>query len=837
MTTPTLAPLDGALQPADRRRAVATVLPAPSRAAPAKPVISPTNPPSPGAEPALEATGSAIMPRVPALPRRAALAATLVGALGLAACSGTADGSQPAPVTEARRALVVSSDTTVRAAQAALAEARPFRATQLLAPVLRDPARRTPEAVLLAATAAARWEGWATVQTLLAGEPWLDARFDGEGHELLARAALARGQDSVAATHAERALARAGGDEARGVRSVLLARALEGVKQDSAAAAAYARAAELLPPSADWLRLRAAALTADGARRAAHLARVEAPLVARRAPLVEARARERQGDLRGAARAFADAGEPAESLRLLLQADSADPAALATHRTSLLRLIADRRGSADARAAAAMLQERFAPLAPGEALAVARSLAVSGPGADAARLFAAADGQVELEVPERIAYARVLFALGRYPQAAAQWARVPDAHPEAASAAYERARALLRAGRMADTRAALRAIPARFPSDVAANARALFLLADLATDENRDAAARAAFRDLARRYPTSALAPRARVQAALIAYVDGEHRAAGAELDTVAMRYPTSGETPRALYWAGRAWRAAGDARGAADRWRQAIAREPLSYYAVLAARRLDTAGWSPEGADARPPSPPAPLRGALARIDQLERVGLAAEARAEYDRLAVDADSSAALLLATAEAFQERGLSSRGIALGTRALQRGAPRDVRTYRVLYPVVHRDVLAAEARERRLDPALVAALIRQESQFLATARSPADARGLMQLMPTVGRAIARGMDFPVWEEALLYQPDVNIRLGTAHLSSLVRQYDALPHVLAAYNAGGSRVTRWLKKRGTARDPEIFAERIPYEETRDYVRIVERNRALYEALYEW
>jgi soluble lytic murein transglycosylase len=108
---------------------------------------------------------------------------------------------------------------------------------------------------------------------------------------------------------------------------------------------------------------------------------------------------------------------------------------------------------------------------------------------------------------------------------------------------------------------------------------------------------------------------------------------------------------------------------------------------------------------------------------------------------------------------------------------------------------------------------------------------------MQLLPSVGRSVARSLDFPVWGAALLYQPDVNVRLGTTHLAALVRQYDALPHVLAAYNAGGSRVTRWKTKRGVADDPELFAERIPYDETRDYVRIVERNRAIYGALYEW
>ena len=131
---------------------------------------------------------------------------------------------------------------------------------------------------------------------------------------------------------------------------------------------------------------------------------------------------------------------------------------------------------------------------------------------------------------------------------------------------------------------------------------------------------------------------------------------------------------------------------------------------------------------------------------------------------------------------------------------------------------------------------MAALIRQESSFNPRARSRADARGVMQLLPSVGRSIAGSLAFPFWDDALLYQPDANIRLGTRHLATLLRTYPALEYALAAYNAGGSRVVRWRKKPGTA-DPELFVERIPYDETRDYVRILLRNRELYRRLYEW
>jgi soluble lytic murein transglycosylase len=211
-------------------------------------------------------------------------------------------------------------------------------------------------------------------------------------------------------------------------------------------------------------------------------------------------------------------------------------------------------------------------------------------------------------------------------------------------------------------------------------------------------------------------------------------------------------------------------------------------------------------------------------------------EAGWEYDRLANSADSSPERALTIARAFRDRGMASRATTLATRALARGAPRDVRTYRLLYPVGPEEVLLAESRAHKLDQALVAALIRQESGFNPRATSRVGAAGLMQLMPEVGRQIARSLDFPVWDRALLYQGDVNIRLGTVHLTALMGQYDQVAHVLAAYNAGASRVTRWRRKVGVE-DPEVFVERIPFVETRDYVRIVLRNREMYRALYGW
>ena len=175
-------------------------------------------------------------------------------------------------------------------------------------------------------------------------------------------------------------------------------------------------------------------------------------------------------------------------------------------------------------------------------------------------------------------------------------------------------------------------------------------------------------------------------------------------------------------------------------------------------------------------------------------------------------------------------------MSLARRALERGAPASAPLYRILYPVTQEAVLRTASRARELDPALVAALIRQESNFTPRATSGAGARGLMQVMPSVGAAIARSMGLPFWDPVLLYQPDVNVEIGTRHLATALRRYDNPALALAAYNAGDSRVRRW-RTLGGAGDVELFIERIPFVETRDYVRIVLLNRELYRTLYRW
>jgi soluble lytic murein transglycosylase len=736
-------------------------------------------------------------------------------------------------VSEGSLDVQVAGDSLLASAAAALEAGEPWRATRMLDSALRDTATRTPQRVLLAARAAAEWEGWSRVEELLHDETWLDSEFEGQGRELLARAAIARRADTVAIDQARLALEAATTEHDRGRRRVIMARVFDRLEMLDSAAVAYAEGASVFGSVSDWLRLRAAGVSADSARRAAHFASLELTAAKARVPWVEAQARERTGDIPGATLAYTALGARTSALRLAIAAG--DTIAKDTARRELIEIVAAHRGSSDARTAVEILDASFPELTPTEELTIARSAAVSGPIARAIDGYASAFKGGQGTARDRYSYASLLARAGRDRQAVAEYAKVPKSSPLAARAAYERGRTLLRAGDGRRARSALENVLKEHARDSSAAASALYLLGDIASDNDDDRRARTYFRRVVREYPRSSLAPSAGFRAAIIGFVTGTASTTARELDSLAQRYTRSDEALAALYWSGRSWKRAGDSAAANARWRQVIEREPLSYYAMLAAQRLAQPGWTPAAA-APMPTLDATLLAALERAELLEELGLGTEAGREYDWVTTEAQRSTEATLAAAHAFHQRGLTPRAIRLANRALWAGATRDEYLFRVLYPVAYESALTRQAARHGLDRALLAALIRQESSFEPRATSVAGARGLMQIMPTVGRQLARTAGYPFWDAALLYQPDVSLELGTGHLAGLLRGYDDVTHALAAYNAGSSRAKRWLTKPGTD-DAEIFVERIPFTETRGYVRVILRNREMYRTLYGW
>lgn len=155
--------------------------------------------------------------------------------------------------------------------------------------------------------------------------------------------------------------------------------------------------------------------------------------------------------------------------------------------------------------------------------------------------------------------------------------------------------------------------------------------------------------------------------------------------------------------------------------------------------------------------------------------------------------------------------------------------KSIATLKVMYPLWKFDIV--DNATKSTDPLLVLSLIRQESAFQENAQSRVGARGLMQIMPKTAKAL-HGKKLKPNE---LYDPELNVRLGTKYVDKLLQKYDGNVYkVLAAYNAGGLRVDEWTKRYPTSNDI-LFMDMIPYRETREYVASILRNYYWYSKLY--
>ena len=156
-------------------------------------------------------------------------------------------------------------------------------------------------------------------------------------------------------------------------------------------------------------------------------------------------------------------------------------------------------------------------------------------------------------------------------------------------------------------------------------------------------------------------------------------------------------------------------------------------------------------------------------------------------------------------------------------------------WKLAFPLPYRAELERFAKQNGLDPFLVAALIRQESEFNPKAVSPANARGLTQILPSTGRELSRRLKVKPYSTARLFQPAVNLQLGSFYFKSMADSVGGrFEAALAAYNAGLSRARAWSSW-GEFREPAEFIETVPFSETRTYIQTVLRNADVYRRLY--
>jgi soluble lytic murein transglycosylase len=308
----------------------------------------------------------------------------------------------------------------------------------------------------------------------------------------------------------------------------------------------------------------------------------------------------------------------------------------------------------------------------------------------------------------------------------------------------------------------------------------------------------------------------------------------------------------RAEYFRARVAQLGGDLPNAKERYAGLVAKEPLGYYMLLAYARLraiddgfarsalQAAVEREQGGPFLTRDHPELASPAFERFARLLEVGEIEAARLEASAGSVVADGVDPEVLWTVAWLYDRANAPN---LG-HAFARSRLGDYRTHwpsgrwklawQVAFPRAWDAVVTRESDSTRIPAPLTWAVMREESAFNPDARSVASALGLMQLLAGTARQVARGTTFPFDEQAL-YRPDVSIALGTRLLSSLRTSFPSHPALaIAAYNGGAAAVRRWLADRG-GDDFDVFVERIPFDETRIYIKRVLASEAAYAYLY--
>jgi soluble lytic murein transglycosylase len=379
-------------------------------------------------------------------------------------------------------------------------------------------------------------------------------------------------------------------------------------------------------------------------------------------------------------------------------------------------------------------------------------------------------------------------------------------------------------------------------------AKAIWSLANDQRGEDEVDAALANYRRLIEQFPEGEHVLDAKWRVHFESFRSGRFEEAGFGLEEAALEWPGDEGLSRILYWSGRSYQEAGRFDRAEAIYRQVLLGYQNSYYGRRAFERLSqlqgqrSSMVSIEAARSGIDLSEA-LRvvrvGTQARIAELYALGLTKRALEEAKAAVVGARDDTAFLAMAAWIHSHQGDNLRAIITIRSAFPFHVsatgdllPRPI--WELFYPLPYREHIESYASARGLDPYLVAALIRQESTFNPRVRSPAGARGLMQIIPSTGRELSR-QERRQYATNDLYDPQINIQYGTRYLKNVLGRFDGrVDYALASYNAGPHRVKRWTGMDMTL-DPEIFIEDIPFEETRNYVKLVLRNEMLYRRLY--
>jgi len=337
-------------------------------------------------------------------------------------------------------------------------------------------------------------------------------------------------------------------------------------------------------------------------------------------------------------------------------------------------------------------------------------------------------------------------------------------------------------------------------------------------------------------------------RAAWLTYRQGLYSDAAQMFTEQIRNYPGTPEAVSAVYWRGRLYETQEhNLAQAAANYRTIVRLYQHFFYAQMARQRLAALGSTepapapeldgmqspemPNLADSFPEDSPH-----LAKAKLLANAGLNDYIPRE---ISADPDSSTWSALAEAQIYASFGEAYRAMRALKRALPNAATAPISAiplpyWRILFPEPYWTTIKAESAKNNLDPYLVASLIRQESEFNPSAISYADAWGLMQLLPSVGKRLARQEGLTNYQTFQLLNPEINIRLGTRYLRETLDKFGGVTeYALAAYNAGDSRVVDW-QAAGPYGGMDEFVESIPFSQTREYVQAIVRNIEIYRAI---
>ena len=351
---------------------------------------------------------------------------------------------------------------------------------------------------------------------------------------------------------------------------------------------------------------------------------------------------------------------------------------------------------------------------------------------------------------------------------------------------------------------------------------------------------------LATHFPGYKHAAAAHWRAGWLSYRQGQFSQAERLFDEQIRLYPQDTDSAAALYWRGRLHETQDHqpALAAAD-YRAVAGRYQHYFYAQMARERLKAMGL-PERVNQtgafQPPPVPHLVDTFPADSPHIAKARLIANAGLnEYvgQEIAADPDSASWSALAEAQIYASFGETFRAMRALKRAMPYYTSASIRSiplgyWRILFPEPWWDTIKEESAKNGLDPYMVASLIRQESEFDPSVISYANAWGLMQIEPNVGRKLAREEGISHYQTFQLLNPEVNIRLGCKYLKQTLDRFGGVEeYALAAYNAGDSRVVDW-QAAGPYSGMDEFVESIPFTQTREYVEAILRNEEIYRSI---